>query len=146
MPEQQAIHALRNLYRAEFRCPTGRFEQASPFVTWADTQDEFALRDVAREDREHLAWLVDLLIQHAGGPPPVSLATNAAAAHYNRLEALLPQMIRDEQELIAAYQSASPALTDLPDAAAVAGRILQRHARHLETIQRLERRAPAAAH
>jgi hypothetical protein len=142
IPDATTLRALQRLYEAEFRCPTARLEQAAPHVEWSDAREERALRGVAAEDREHLHWLVDLLAERGSGPPPASYATDSAAAHYTRLDVLLPQWIRAERALIAAYQSAAAALAGDRPAAAVASRIVQRHAAHLATLEGLR---PAAA-
>lgn len=143
MPSPQSIEALRRLFSAEFRCPTARWHQAMPYIEWNDTHEETAIRAVAAEDREHLAWLSDLLLARGSSPPPASYATATAETHYVQLQTLLPRLTRAERELIAAYQSAGAALADDPEATRRVSEITGRHTRHLEMFQRLFRE-PAA--
>lgn len=142
MASAQTIEALHRLFTAEFRCPTARWRQATPYIEWNDTHEETAIRAIAAEDREHLAWLAELLLARGSSPPPASYATDTAHIHYVQLQALLPRLIRAERELIAAYQSAGAALADDPEAARRVSEITGQHTRHLETLQRLSQQQP----
>ncbi|MEE8169244.1 MAG: ferritin-like domain-containing protein [Phycisphaerae bacterium] len=145
MADYEITETLSRLYQAEFRCPTARLDQAMPYIGWRDTVDEFALRDIAGEDREHLAWLTDLLFEFGGAAPPASFAMDSADTHYVRLDTLLPRLIKAEQELIGAYREAAARLSDAPDAARMVARIAERHGRHLARFQELESRATSQA-
>jgi len=144
MTDPTIIRTLQTLYEAEHRCPTIRLEQSAPFINWRGAAEEVTLRGLATDDREHLEWLAEMLVERDSAPPPAGYAIHSAGQHYVRLDSLLPQWVRSERNLIAAYQQAAPRLAGDADASRRVARIMSRHGAHLATLESLERAAATA--
>jgi hypothetical protein len=140
---RDSINALRRLFAVEYGSPTARLDQSMPFTPLTQTVEEHALREMARQDREHQQWLADLLNARGASPPPVSLPTNTAMMHYNRLHALLPTLIKEKRRIVEAYQAQSAKFDADPEAASIAGKILERHTQHIAALEAMKKE-PAA--
>jgi hypothetical protein len=145
MNQQQTrtVETLNRLFAAERRSLLPRLAEAEAFFSWASAADVALLQRMIAEERDHLAWLAEALDRCCGALYPAGADVHTGHLHYLDLHAMLPQVIRGLESLVAVYLEAGKQPL-IPPAAEVVNRILQNHQKHLAELRKLQARASTA--
>jgi hypothetical protein len=144
MTEQEAasVEILNTLFAAERRSLVPRLAEMSNFVSWASADDLGVVKRMIAEESEQQQWLVEQIARCGGGVYPTAADVTTANLHYLDLQTVMPRVIASTESLVGLYDNPSQrasrrsdALT--PEAAALIGRIAQRHQAHLQQLRTL---------
>ena len=145
MDHQTIIEILNELLERESRSILPRLGDNGVFVSWASAEERQIVAGMIAEQQEHRAWLVEAIHDLGGAPQPVSGDIHAAGLHYLDLSYILPTVLDDARSALSLYEAAATRIGDNALAAEVVGRIIARHRRHVETLDKLSTRAAAPA-
>lgn len=137
MKSAQVIDVLNDLLAAESANLLPRLAESSAFVSWASADDVEGVNRMAAEEREHVEWLVEQILDLRGSPGPRIGSIDAASLHYVELHRLLPRVEHGEAALLRRYEAAAGLLAAAPPAAALVARIAARHRDHLQQLRRI---------
>ncbi|HEY3245903.1 MAG TPA: hypothetical protein VGM03_21385 [Phycisphaerae bacterium] len=133
------IGILNELLAVESANLLPRLAESNAFISWASADEVESVGRMVAEERAHVEWLVELILDLRGSPGPRVGTIDAAALHYVELHALLPRIERAEADVLKRYETLAPALGAEPRAAALVSRITARHREHLEQLRRIMR-------
>lgn len=131
----RAKRSLNRLLAVEQESLIPHLGESYPFVSWASADEALDLEGAVREQLEHIEWLTEAVLDAGGAPAPRRPSMSLASVHYCDVQSLVPRILEDKRRIIRTYEAAMPAIAALPAAAAVAGRCLERHRRHLAQLE-----------
>ncbi len=143
MSDTKTIDILNELLEREATDLVWRLREATCFVSWASTDEGIAMARLAGEVSEHQQWLVDTIHDLGGEPLPIIADINTSNLHFLEFDYVMPQVIEEKKQLLAAYEMAAGCVGGNPRAAEVISRIADRHRRHLDQLIRLTAKAQA---
>jgi hypothetical protein len=141
----RVIGILNELLAVESSNLLPRLAESNAFISWASADEVDAVARMVAEERAHVEWLVELILDLRGSPAPRVGSIDTAALHYVELHNLLPRIERAEAEVLKRYESLAPAVASEPRAAARVAKIAARHRDHLEQLRRIMRNHAATA-
>jgi bacterioferritin (cytochrome b1) len=144
MTPDDVIDILNELLDIESRSILPRLRASGVFVSWASADE---LADVTRmtdEDAEHREWLIEAILKIGGDPRPVSADIRSTAMHYLDLHYVLPQVLDDARNCLKSYETAAAQLGGNAVASEVVSKIITRHRRHVETLEKFTARVQAS--
>lgn len=107
MINRQALaDELNQLLATETRSLARHLEESPPYVTPATYRIWQSLRSLAAQSRAHAQRLSELLSTLELSERPLPFSSDVARFHYTALEVLLPELIREKNRQINAYQRA----------------------------------------
>jgi hypothetical protein len=127
------VQSLNDLLAAHKRSLLLRLTDVAPFVSSVDAELAQTVRQMTREEAEHLDWLVAAIVERDGSPASALPDPRTASVHYVDLHYLLPRIVPDKRRLLTACKAAAKRTTDA-SAAGLMNRIAVRHQRHLEKL------------
>ena len=145
MDTSTVIDLLNELLASEQRTLAHRLLEANVTVPRVVTDGLGVVQEMARESREHAAWLTELILELDGAPGLRFGDPTSADLHYQELDHALPRLVREHQALIRRYELASDRLAGEPEAQEVVQRILARHREHLSALEQFGTRTTAGA-
>ncbi len=109
MNEQRTsiVDILNRLYAAEMHTLLPRLGDLSISASRRNPRQAVVLRQLAQESKEHREWLIEAIESNRGSVLPVSMDIQSAALHYVSASAVLPQLERNLEQLLAEYAEAS---------------------------------------
>ncbi|HEY2251322.1 MAG TPA: hypothetical protein VGH74_09690 [Planctomycetaceae bacterium] len=108
-----------------------------------ETPEQKSVEQMTLRQQQFVARLVDLIMVRDDTVDLGSFPDNSEL-HYVSLEYLLGKLIKDEQELVAALQSALSALESDVEARTLVAEILAAEHENIERLRELSNSAPAA--
>ncbi len=142
---RDVIEVLNDLLSLERSSLISHLLASTMFVSRAAAREDLAVRRMAGEIDEHQRWLVDAIVGLRGGVGPGRPDPRAAEMHYQELRHLLPEVIRNEERIVSAYERVLPKLAGSREAAATVTRILARHREHVTELSSFVRASASAA-
>ena len=144
MNSRSLARILDELAHAEQRSILPRLQESTVFISWASTDEADAVKKMVAEQREHLAWLIELTNSLGESPTPCALDMGSTNIHYLELNYLMPRVIQDKHNLIQLYERSMPSVAGYAEAEALVARILERHRAQLATLEQLGQQLEAA--
>lgn len=149
MPDAPVLTILNDLLAATKNSPLAHLSESATFFSFADADLAEMFQTMIVEEKEHAAALADLLLDLGAGPRPAPPDVHTAELHYLELQFLLPRVLKSEEGLLAAYESARAGLTgaespQAPRALEVVSRLEARQRRHVEILGKLVAQTRAA--
>ncbi|HRX84459.1 MAG TPA: hypothetical protein P5572_05505 [Phycisphaerae bacterium] len=141
----RVIAAVNSLLADETGSIMERLREAEPYIPATAADEAFAVQELVDEDARHAEQLVHLLDRLRATPGPRCVNIDTGDLHYNRLHALLPRLIADQQRLISRYEAAQSVVVEEPAAADVVGAVLNSHRAHLARLEKLAAAAKAGS-
>lgn len=143
MDTTTTIDILNELLAVEGRCAITRVGESVVFVSAVGAADLRLVQQMARECRQHMAWLASLIVELGGAPRPTTADITTADLHFEDLPYALHRMYADMRDVVHKYQLAVKGVAGVADAAATIQRILRRHEEHDRALTYLTARAAA---
>ncbi len=128
---------LDRLSHAEQRSMLPRLRESVVFVSWASADDAGAVAGMIEEEREHVAWLVEMILDLGESPTPCTADVQTTSMHYVELNYMMPRVIQSKRNLIAFYEQNAAALSTSAEASALVARITERHQSHLAKLHQM---------
>lgn len=138
------VRTLDQLCHAERRSILPRLRESTVFVSWPSADQADAVDEMILQEREHVLWLIDLINALGESPTPCSLDMRTTNINYLELNYLMPRVIQSKQSIVKVYEGSAPQVSEDPKAAALVGRILERHRAHLATLEQFGQQLKAA--
>ena len=130
------LAVLNELLVAEQCHPARRLCESTVFVSDLGSEEEGAVRALVEASTGHCGELTSLIRRLGGEPGPRGIDVMTGDLHFQELGGAVPRVISEQGHLIALYQRASERLGDEPEAAAIVGRIVERHRTDLSALER----------
>ena len=122
---------LDRLSHAEQRSMLPRLRESVVFVSWASADEADAVAGMIEQEREHVAWLVDMIVSLGESPTPCTADVHTTSIHYVELSCVMPRVIQSKRNSIAFYERNGAAVSTNTEASALVARITERHKSHL---------------
>lgn len=117
MSEPLAVARLINrLLAIEMRSFMRHLDESKPYLDLSSVQAWERIKALSHTSIEHGEKLVAMLKELDQEPEAASFNSNVAGMHYLRLDAILPTLIDEEKQQIAAYRLAISACAGTPQA------------------------------
>lgn len=137
MSSQVAINILNDLLAAESRSLLPRLGESIVFVSAASAQEQRQVERMTDAGREHLAWLIDAMRNLGGEPFPVHADIHTGDIHFLELHHVLPRVLKAEEQLLTAFESAAADLGSTALAASAVARIIERRRTHIDQLKKM---------
>ena len=111
-----------------------RLRESAVFVSSASAEDADAVAGMIEQEREHVAWLVEMMLDLGESPTPCTADVHTTSMHYVELSSVMPRVIQSKRNLIAFYEQHTAALSTSAEASALVARISERHKSHLKQL------------
>lgn len=134
------VEILNELLSAEQRNLVTYLMESTVFVSRLGMEELTLLQRMAKDADDAGAQLADAISRFGGAPGLRRVDLAPADLHFQELKIALPRLTADRQALVDAYTIADSRLANEPEAAAVVGRIKQRHADELSSVTELLKR------
>ncbi len=89
------------------------------------------------QEREHVAWLVEMMLDLGESPTPCTADVHTTSMHYVELSSVMPRVVQSKRNLIAFYEQYAAALSASAEASALVARISERHKSHLDQLNEM---------
>ncbi len=137
MKSDDSVVVLNELLAYESRSLLPRLRESALFVSWAGADEQRIVTRIIDEGLEHQAWLVDAIEDLGGGLLPVTADIRSCNLHFLEFNYLLPNILKDVEARLAAYESASSQLAGNARAAELVSRITERVRDHALRLRKL---------
>ncbi len=114
-----------------------RLRESVVFVSWASADDADAVAGMVEQEREHVAWLVEMMVGLGESPTPCTADVHTTSMHYVELNYMMPRVIQSKRHLLAFYEQNSAAVSVSAEASALVARITERHKSHLAQLNEM---------
>lgn len=130
-----AVDELNILLAAEYMSLAPRLREISPFIPLDAADDQRVVKQLVEDAQDHEHNLANLIIRLRGAPVAPRFSTRNTNAHYVNLEYLMPALIENLRELVAAYERVGS--TGVAVADQLIGRHLEDYQRHLAALEKM---------
>ncbi len=138
MPNDTLVCSILNdLLSLEARSLLRRLAEAEPFVEAGEIEAGEAVRRMVAEQERDRQRLAQTLLDLGGEPRLVASDITSADLHYVELPRLLPRVIACQEDLVARYEQAVPAVAEHPLAAEVVCDVADHRRAHLDYLRKL---------
>ncbi|MCH8912180.1 MAG: hypothetical protein IIA33_01300 [Planctomycetes bacterium] len=128
---------LDRLSHAEQRSMLPRLRESVLFVSRASAGDADAVAGMIEQEREHVAWLVEMILDLGESPTPCTADVHTTSMHYVELNYMMPRVVQSKRKLITFYDQNSAAVSTSAEASALVARITERHKSHLAQLNEM---------
>jgi len=128
---------LDRLSHAEQRSMLPRLRESVLFVSRASAGGADAVAGMIEQEREHVAWLVEMILDLGESPTPCTADVHTTSMHYVELNYMMPRVIQSKRNSIAFYEQNAAAVSTSAEASALVARITERHKSHLAQLNEM---------
>jgi len=114
-----------------------RLGESVLFVSRASANDAEAVAGMIEQEREHVAWLVEMMADLGESPTPCTADVHTTSMHYVELTCVMPRVIQSKRNSIAFYEQNAAAVSTSAEASALVARITERHKSHLAQLNEM---------
>lgn len=130
------VNELSSVLATEQRGLVCHIANATPYVSPKTYKLFVALKEMAHQGIDHAQRITQFMQRHELQPKAVTFDAQVANFHFVSLESVLPELISEKQNQIAAYQRAIEHLgDDLPDARDELQALLNENKRQLTELE-----------
>ena len=125
------------LGHGEQRRVVTRLGESVLFVSRGAAGDAEAVAGMIEQEREHVAWLVEMILDLGESPTPCTADVHTTSMHYVELNYMMPRVVQSKRKLITFYDQNSAAVSTSAEASALVARIAERHKSHLAQLNEM---------
>lgn len=137
MPSPSPTEVLKALLLGEQRNLAGRLLESTLFVSRLGVEASIAVRDMVQSSAEHCGWLAGMILDAGDSPSPPMPDVRSGDLHFQDLGFVLSRLAEDIQRRIDMCSRAAQHLAQAPRAAALVGKIADRHRSALSDLREL---------
>jgi hypothetical protein len=135
---RQLADTLNRLLHAERGSLIGRLAESTAFISWTSAEEALALNDMIAQEREQVAWLLDLINDIGESPTPASPDINWTSFHFVDVRYFFPAVIEDLGRRISLCSETAARVAHHADSADVVNRLADRHRHHLDELKTMQ--------